>query len=286
VAGFASTIFMPLTAVLAGRYGWRTALLTLATLYGAVTIPLHACVIRRPPRPPAATRHPSQRERTIVVQTALRDRRFWWLGIAFVAHGAAMSTMTVHLVGFLVHKGHPATFAATVAGLLGVLSVTGRLLLTAAQRRLRLTTVVAAIFTIQAGAAISLPIVGHSRIGAAIAIVAFGIGFGAASLVTPILLAERYGTTAYATIAGTLTTPVTLAKATAPLAAAGLLGATGYLPVLAAISASCLLAAVGITARASSPPPGQRGDVAGPATSAIPAGAGSRDGDADLRRLH
>ena len=29
-----------------------------------------------------------------------------------------MSAMTVHLVGFLVHQGHPATFAATVAGIL------------------------------------------------------------------------------------------------------------------------------------------------------------------------
>ena len=61
------------------------------------------------------------------MRAALHDRRFWCLAVAFVAHGAAMSAMTVHLVGFLVHRGHPATFAATVAGLLGVLSVTGRL---------------------------------------------------------------------------------------------------------------------------------------------------------------
>jgi MFS family permease len=268
VAGFASTIFMPLTGVLVDRYGWRTALSLLAVLHGAVTVPLHALAVRRPPRPPSTARHPSQGDRDKVVRAAVRDRRFWWLAIAFVAHGAAMSAMTVHLVGLLVHKGHPATFAATVAGLLGVLSVTGRLLLTGARRRLRLPVVVAAVFAVQAAAAVSLPIVGGSRIGAALAVVAFGLGFGVASLVKPALLADRYGTTAYGTIAGILTTPITLAKATAPLGAASLLGASGYVPVLVAIGAACLIAAVGIVARSSSPTPVPADQVVGVALDA------------------
>lgn len=248
VAGFASTIFMPLTATLIDHYGWRTTLLILAAVHGTVTVPLHALTIRQPPPPasPQPTR-PTSRERAEVVRTALHDRRFWWLAVAFVAHGAAMAAMTVHLVGFFIHNGHPQTFAATIAGLLGVLSVTGRLLITIVQRRRRLTTTVAAICTIQALAAAALLLVGGSRVAAAAAVVAFGLGFGIASLIKPPLLAERYGTTAYATIAGILTTPVTLARATAPLAAAGLFGIGGYPLVLAAIAAACLAAAVGIT---------------------------------------
>ena len=60
-----------------------------------------------------------------------------------------------------------------------------------------------------------------------------------------------------------LTTPVTLAKATAPLAAAGILGATGsYGPVLLGISGACLVAAIGVLARASTPSPTPKvGDV-------------------------
>jgi hypothetical protein len=46
-----------------------------------------------------------------------------------------------------------------------------------------------------------------------------------------------------------------VAKAAAPLAAAGLLAAGGYLPVLVAVGAACLIAAVGILARALSPVP-------------------------------
>ncbi len=255
VAGFASTIFMPLTGILVDRYGWRTALLGLAALHGAVTIPLHALIIRTAPRPPSHAVPTAKADRAAVVRAALRDRRFWWLAVAFVAHGAAMSAMTVHLVGYLVHKGHSATFAATVAGLLGLLSVTGRVVLTGVQRRLPLTVVVATVFAVQAAAAVSMPVVADSRLGAVAGVVAFGLGFGVASLIKPSMLADRYGTTAFATIAGILATPITLAKAAAPLAAAGLLAVGGYVPVLVAVGATCLTSAVGIMARASSPSP-------------------------------
>jgi predicted MFS family arabinose efflux permease len=260
VAGFASTIFMPLTGLLNDRYGWRTTLLVLAAGYAAVAVPLHALVVRRPPLRRSANPRASAAERRTLVRTALRDSRFWCLAVAFVAHGAAMSTMTVHLVGFLTSEGHPATFAATVAGLLGLLSVTGRLVLTAAQRRVRLHRVVAAVFVVQAAASLSMPLLADSRAGTILAVTAFGLGFGIASLATPQLLADRYGTTAYASIAGTLATPVTLAKAGAPLAAAALLGATGgYTPVLIVMGAAGLTAAAGILARAGSPRPRPRG---------------------------
>lgn len=255
VAGFASTIFMPLTGLLADRYGWRASLLILGALYGIVTVPLHAFAVRKPPQPAAQPDRSTPTDRAAVVRAAIRDARFWWLAVAFVTHSAAMAAMTVHLVGFLVHKGHQATFAATTAGLLGLLSVTGRLLLTGAQRRLPLASVAAVVFMVQAVAAVSLLAVSSSRTGAAAAVVAFGIGFGVASLAKPALLADRYGTTAYGTIAGILATPITLARAVAPLGAAGLLTAGGYPAVLVAIGVCCLVATVGILARATSPSP-------------------------------
>jgi len=252
VAGFASTIFMPLTGLLTDRLGWRATLIILAAVYGTVAVPLHALVIRRPPAARSGRPPPNGGE---LVRTALRDGRFWCLAGAFLAHGAAMSTMTVHLVSFLTGEGHPAPFGATVAGLLGLLSVTGRLLLTAAQRRIRLTTVVAAVFTVQALAALSLPVVGSTTAGAVVAVIGFGLGFGVASLASPVLLANRYGTAAYASIAGALATPVTLAKATAPLGAAALATRAGYPTTLTAVAAACLLAAAGIVARSKSPAP-------------------------------
>lgn len=256
VAGFASTVFMPLTGLVEHRHGWRTTLLLLAGLYAAVAVPLHLLVVRRPPRQAHAAPAAASVQRRTFIRAAVRDGRFWCLAAAFVAHSAAMSTMTVHLVGFLTSRGHPATFAATIAGLLGVLSVTGRLLLTAAGRRLRLYRVVAAVFALQAVAAFSLPVIADSRAGAVAGVVAFGLGFGLASLTTPQLLADRYGTTAYASIAGALAALVTVAKAGAPLAAAGLLATSGgYLTVLLVIGAANLIGAAGLLARADTPRP-------------------------------
>jgi predicted MFS family arabinose efflux permease len=256
VGGFSSTIFMPLTGTFVDAYGWRTALLILAAIHGVITVPLHALALRRAPHQAKAIGPaPDDRDRGRAVRAALRDQRFWWLAVAFVVHGAAMSAITVHLVGYLVHKGHPATFAASIAGLLGVLSVTGRLTITGIQRRLPTAAVVAIVFIIQALGALGLLAYGGDRIGAALAVTAFGIGFGVASLVKPTMLADRYGTTAFATIAGILAAPITLAKALAPLAAAGLLTAGGYPLVLATIAAGCLTAAIAVVARASSPAP-------------------------------
>ncbi|MER3403846.1 MAG: MFS transporter, partial [Chloroflexota bacterium] len=48
-AGFASTIFLPLSAWLVERAGWRTALLVLAGILAVTTIPPHALVLRRRP---------------------------------------------------------------------------------------------------------------------------------------------------------------------------------------------------------------------------------------------
>lgn len=255
VAGLASAIFLPLAGFLVDRYGWRTALLVLAVVHGVVTVPLHALVVRKSPHLDPDGPRPAATHRAAVVRAALGDARFWAMAVAFVAHGAAMTAMTFHLVGLLTDAGHPTTFAATVAGLLGVLSVTGRIVLTGAQRRIRTTTVVAAIFVVQAVAALSLLAVGGSRPGAVAGVVAFGLGFGIASLAAPALLADRYGTVAYATVAGSLAVPTTLARAGAPLGAAALLTAGGYLPVVVAISGACLVAAVGILAWAASPSP-------------------------------
>ena len=256
VAGFASAVFLPLTGALVQHYGWRQALLILATMHGLVTVPLHGLVLRKAPHAmAAAARHSGPERRRAVIGAARRDSRFWALAAAFVTHGAAMTTMTFHLVGFLTGKGHPATFAATVAGLLGVLSVTGRVVLTGAQQRIRMTTVVAAIFTVQAIATLCLLVIGGSRVGAIAAVIAFGLGFGISSLASPALLADRYGTIAYATIAGILTVPITLARAGAPLGAAALHTTGGYTPVMFFTSAACLVAAGGILVRATSPSP-------------------------------
>ena len=242
VAGFASTVFLPLTGWLTDRYGWRTALLVLAGIHAAFTVPLHAAVLRAAPRPPAP-----ERETPAPLRGVLTDPGFWLLAVAFTANVAAVSAVGVHLIAALTSWGHSATFAATVAGLFGVLSVTGRLVTTGLQRRYHTIPIVAAIFTVQAAAAVALPLAGHTAAGAIVSVIGFGLGFGVATIAKPVLLADRYDTRRFATIAGILVVPITIAKALAPLGAAWLHTArSGYGIVFAATGAACLLAAAAL----------------------------------------
>jgi MFS family permease len=127
--------------------------------------------------------------------------------------------------------------------------VTGRLATTALARRFGIASVTAAVFGVQAAGIATLPFVSGSVTGAAICVIAFGIGFGVATIAKPAILAERYGTTRYATIAGVIAVPITLAKAVAPVAAA-LLAPRSFM-ILAAVA--CLVASVLLPAAGRSP---------------------------------
>jgi MFS family permease len=255
VAGFASTVFLPLTGRLVTTYGWRAALLVLAAILALLAVPLHALVLRPAPR---TTREPvpAAGPAPPVSRTVFTDRVFWLLAVSFTANMAAISIVTVHLVAALTSWGHTPTFAAGTAGLFGVLSVAGRLATTGLQRRYRTSTVVAALFALQAVAVGLLPIASRNAVAVIAAVIGFGLGFGVAAIAKPVLLADRYDTRRYATIAGTIVVPMTIAKAGAPLAAAALHTASGtYTGVLLATAMLCAVAAVTLWATSACPRP-------------------------------
>jgi hypothetical protein len=173
------------------------------------------------------------------VGRALRDARFWIVAAAFVAQGAAVSAVSVLLVTYLRSAGHPTTLAASLSGLLGILSVSGRLATTAAAGRHGMAAVTAVIFLIQGLGVIALPYASPSVGGATACIVAFGLGFGVATIARPAIVADRYGTARYATIAAAMTLPITLAKAFAPVGGAAM-PATMFLTVA---GACCIVSA-------------------------------------------
>lgn len=235
VAGFASSIFFPVTGTLLAHLGWRTTLVLLALLLAVTAIPGHLSAV------PARRVHHAHaaRHTGATVREAMGDVRFWLLGLGFTAQAAATSAVGVLLVVFLQHAGYGATLAAGVSALLGVLSVTGRLVTTGLARRHGMTAVTAAVFAVQATGALLLPHATGALAATAACITAFGLGFGVATIARPAILAHRYGTGRYASVAATMTVPITLAKAGAPLGAAALGGGR----FLTAAGLACLLAA-------------------------------------------
>lgn len=268
VAGFASTIFTPLTAALEQSLGWRHTLWVLAGVLAAATVVPYAVVLRRDPAdlgqhpdgepvspdPDAepADPGPGGGHRTSLRATARwvgRDRRFWLLATAYTAQSLGIVILAVHLVPMLVDAGHSVGFAAVATGALGALSVAGRVTVTGAVGRWHTSRVTATVFAVQAVGCLLLLAAGSTTVGAVGFVLLFGIGFGVGTITRPALVADAFGTATFATVSALLGIALTAAKATGPVAA-GLLHATvgGYGAVLLLTTGSFAVAAAAVWA--------------------------------------
>lgn len=264
VAGFASSIFLPLASALSEAYGWRRAVMVLAIGYGVVTVPLHL-LVHRPARPRLdAAQTPPAAERRDVLRTALRDGVFWVMAASFVAETGTVESIAVLLVTMLHSLGHSHSFAAMTAGLVGVVSVAGRLTAALAGRRWPIGHVAAISFTVQAVGVALLPLAGRSGSGAVCCVVTIGLGYGVSTIARPAILAQRYGTCAYATLAATWAAPLSLARALAPLGAVVLWHTAGLASALDAAAACSLVGAIGLALSAGHQAPVIAGGFAAP----------------------
>lgn len=241
VAGFAATIFLPLTNALVGWMGWRAALGVLALLVLATALP-HALFL-----PGGAGHHRGPDGAGDAgagggTGTALRDPAFWWLTAAFVLGTASVTAVAAHMVAFLMDRGESAAFAAAAVGSLGAIKVGGRVVLALAERRAHLARLTALVFVSQ-GAALTTLAVTDGRAAILVFIAVYGVGFGAATIARPLLVAQTWGTASYGSIAGAVAVGVTVAKAVAPVAAGAARDALGS-------TTPVLLALGGITATA------------------------------------
>jgi len=172
IAGFASAIYVPLAGWLVQAQGWRHALIVLAALLVPLSVLPNATL---PARRPDHLEPPAHDPATLAagpggpagvpLRQALGDQALWWLAAALVAATLATSTVSVHLVAYLREQHYSPGFAATWTGLIGAMSVTGRILLTVLGRRWALAAATAAIFALQAVAvAILLGVAGPAGV--------------------------------------------------------------------------------------------------------------------------
>jgi predicted MFS family arabinose efflux permease len=226
--GFASVVFIPLSAWLVERSGWRDALLVLAALIAVITIPLHAIVLRNKPEQLdtcadgvcGERREARERERQPVysLRNALQSRSFRWLSLAFGLTMFVNVATTVLLIPLLLDRGESTRFAATAAASIGLLALPGRLIFTPLGDFLPKFMVPALIFLTQAAALVVLAF-SASRAGIWLFVLLFGIGFGAITPARASLVANLYGVAAFASISGVLALIVTLSRAGGPIGA-------------------------------------------------------------------
>ncbi|MFE7896644.1 MFS transporter [Streptomyces sp. NPDC057424] len=222
--GLASTVFAPLTALLADHLSWRHTYLVLAAILATVTIPAHALALRGPwPEAPSTTALAATG-----VSGAERSKPFLLLATAFTLSAFAMYAVVVALVPLLLERGYTTSQAAWALGLGGAGQTLGRTLYAALARRTPVTArtmilIVLGGLTTAAFAATSGPYALLLAVS-----VAAGLVRGNLTLLQATAVTDRWGATHYGRLSGLLAAPATLAAAMAPFAGAALAAPLGY----------------------------------------------------------
>ena len=251
-AGFASTIFAPLTATLGGHLGWRTTYLVLAAILAAVTIPAHALTLRLPWDSPPRTRAATARRRGV-----LASRTFLLLVSSMTLSAFALYAVIFNLIPLLTGRGLSPSMAAWALGLGGAGQVAGRLCYRplAAHAGVR-----GRILAVMAAGALSTLLLALLPGPAALLIAASvlaGTVRGLFTLLEATAVSDYWGPAGYASLNGVFSAPLTAATAIGPTIGAALAASVGGYTALFIIlaGAGALSAALALAAK---PPPQPR----------------------------
>jgi MFS family permease len=228
LGGLASTLFLPLTSVLVQHLGWRGAVLCLATIVAASTAAVTYAAFRAAPtsnRLRRAEAIPGD-ERSVAADTP-RDPGLTRLLVVFSCSNLASAALTTNLVPALIERQFLPTSAATLAGLLGVMQLPGRLLM---MRRARAPDPGRLLTGSLLCQAVGFAILATARPAAlvAVGVGAFAFGAGLGTLVRPYLVQVRYGIDRAGYLNGVIARSQQLARAGGPVLAAALYALGGY----------------------------------------------------------
>lgn len=229
IAGFASTLFWPLTTYLIAALDWRGTYLVFAGLNLAVCLPVHLAMARHVRQSRAQGLVPAM---TLGVARPDQVRLLGWLMLAgFALTGVLASSVLVHMVGLLAGLGIGSAGVA-VAALFGPAQVASRLINMgwgAALPQPWLAVIAASLLPL---GVLVLVLTAPSPVGAMAFAVLFGLGSGLFSIVGGTLPLTLFGTAGYGQRLGLVNAGRQLASALAPFVFSLLAGLWGTAPAL------------------------------------------------------
>jgi len=250
-AALASTIFMPLEAWLVDRFGWRQALVALAVILAVPTIPIHAFLLRRPPRLTArgaSDTHAVTDVPGLTLGEAVRTSVFWILVLAFLVGNFTTNSVTVHLIPYLSDRGYSPALAAAMVGWMGAMQLPARLIFAPITARFGHRVVTATIFFVQAASVAQLALVRRLPTLAPM-VVMLGAANGMATLARATMVASSFGPRHYGSISGAVALAANGARSVAPVVAASLQVALGgYERVFWLLTIALLVVGIGLLA--------------------------------------
>lgn len=250
IAGFASTVFIPLTQMLIDRIGWRDTLLALAAINLAVCLPVHLFWLRDHV-PTGTTPVGDAAARQAPLRRALRHPVFWALTLCLTCYSATFSALTFHIIPLLAERGIATAVAISAVALIGPSQVAGRLLVFLLGARLPTAVTGRAVVLALPASLLLLILFPQSVAVLFLAAALYGGANGIMTILRGTAVPDLMWPEGYGAINGALALPSMAALAGAPLGAALIWSAAGgYGAVLWALFATAMLAAAAFWAAA------------------------------------
>eukprot|EP00903_Cladosiphon_okamuranus_P003500 g3498.t1 len=219
VAGFASTVFVPLSYLIADHYGWRNACIGLGIAIALIGTPLHGLGLPRlAPEREKQTRTQSRSIAAVIgtFKTDFSDKTFLLLALWFTAHTAAFSGLIFLIVPTLTSIGADPRSLLVAMALIGPMQVLGRILVATSGGKFSSIQVGRWAMVALALSVLILIVLPPSFASLVCFAILFGAGNGLMTILKGTAIAEYFGTSRYAELNGALAAPSMISKAAAP----------------------------------------------------------------------
>ena len=207
LAGFASTVGWPVTALLTDELGWRMACVAWAGLHLMIGLPLNRLVVPPAPSP--------ERVETLGMAGGPAPWAMVVLAGVFAATLFVSAALAAHLPRLLQAAGATSATAVAAAALLGPAQVAARLVEYGLQRHLSALTAARIATALHPLGALALAALGAPA-AAAFALL-HGAGAGMITVAKGVLPLALFGATGYGLRTGVLSAPGRVLQAAAPL---------------------------------------------------------------------
>ncbi|WP_027160866.1 arsenite efflux MFS transporter ArsK [Mesorhizobium sp. WSM1293] len=251
IAGFASTLFWPLTSALHAHLTWREVYLLFAALNLGLCLPIHAWLMRLSRRHATVTPHErgSAPHEAGMPLDARRGRAAFLLMLAgFATEGFVLSAILIHMVPLTAALGL-GTAGLFVSTLFGPAQVASRLINMLFGGRLQQTHLAVIAASLLTAGLCALLLTTPWLPGAFVFVFLFGLGSGLTSIVGGTLPLELFGREGYGARLGWASAARQFTSAFAPFALAFMMARTSVansLWVLVVVAASGVIAFLAI----------------------------------------
>ena len=215
VAGFSSTVFIPLTEFVVQARGWRDTHILLAAIMAGIVLPLHLFFI--PPKRIKHTHHHDS-DHHFRLARLMREPVYWGLAAWASLHAFMLVGLFFQLVPWLKSEGVAVSVIVIAIAVMGPMQVTGRLLVMLFGKNVSIAGIGVVTTMLFPCAVYALAYGAKTLLVLSVAIGFFGMANGITTILRGAIPAEWFVPEHYARVAGAIAVPAITLGALAPFA--------------------------------------------------------------------